>query len=224
MPSARIHEVIARKINQDYNMDDTLLRLGTISPDSWRNSGAKDKYLSHFWNFDIKEGEANDYERFYIKYHDDINNPFYFGYLLHLMVDQYWKSIVNKNYFVNINGVSNCILKDGSLKEDKEHFSYYESLKIQKRLFKDFNLTILPTNIEDVPNLECNIEELDLSGLFGPNGSINYINTKVVPNGEDEELLLYDYNDILKYIDETTEFVKSELNRLSQLEIRKETR
>ena len=70
MPSARIHEAIARKINKDYKMDDVLLRIGTVSPDSWRNvdtnSGVKDKYLTHFWDFRIKNKQANNYEEFYL--------------------------------------------------------------------------------------------------------------------------------------------------------------
>ena len=65
MPSARVHEAIAKKINNDYKYNEKLLRIGTISPDCWRNvpetSGIKDKYLSHFWDFRIKDGQANDY-------------------------------------------------------------------------------------------------------------------------------------------------------------------
>ena len=47
MPAARIHEAIAKKINTEYNLDERLLRIGTVSPDCWRNvpkeSGIKDK-------------------------------------------------------------------------------------------------------------------------------------------------------------------------------------
>ena len=50
MPSARIHEAIAKKINKEIRMDELLLRIGTVAPDSWRNalpkSSNKDKYLS----------------------------------------------------------------------------------------------------------------------------------------------------------------------------------
>ena len=102
MPSARVHETIAKKINEEYRYNERLLRIGTISPDCWRNvpknSGIKDKYLPHFWNFRIKNGQANDYENFYIKYYNKMNNPFYFGYLLHLIVDQYWKTYIDPRY------------------------------------------------------------------------------------------------------------------------------
>ncbi len=66
MPSARIHEDIAKEINKDKHFDELILRIGTVSPDSWRNleveSGIKDKYLTHFWDFRIKEEQANDYQ------------------------------------------------------------------------------------------------------------------------------------------------------------------
>ncbi len=64
MPSARIHEAIAKEINIDYGMDEILLRIGSVSPDCWRNvkddTGVKDKYLTHFWEFRIKDRQAND--------------------------------------------------------------------------------------------------------------------------------------------------------------------
>ena len=202
-------------------MDELLLRLGTVSPDCWRNvepeSGVKDKYLTHFWNFRVKEGQANDYTEFYLKYYEQLKNPFYFGYLLHLITDQYWKSVIDPKYFYIEDGVSKCKLKDGFLKEDKEWFSYYESLKIQKKLCKEYDLGLLPMERENIPNFECNIDELNLNGLFGPNGTINYINTKTMPSEEDEESILYDYDDIEGYLDETVMFIKRELNRLKQI-------
>ena len=221
MPSARTHEVIAIKLNKEYHMDETLLRLGTVSPDSWRNveteSGVKDKYLTHFWDFRKKVGQANDYIEFYLKYYNKLNNPFYFGYLLHLITDQYWKSIIDPKYFFKEDGINKCRLKDGTSIEDKDWFSYYESLKIQKKLCKEYNLGLLPTNKDDITNFECNIDELNLNGLFGPNGTANYINTKLTPSKALEESVLYDYNDIKKYIDETIIYIKKELNRLNQI-------
>ena len=202
-------------------MDELLLRLGTVSPDCWRNvepeSGVKDKYLTHFWNFRVKEGQANDYTEFYLKYYEQLKNPFYFGYLLHLITDQYWKSVIDPKYFYIEDGVSKCKLKDGTLVEDKDWFSYYESLKIQKKLCKEFDLGLLPMEMENIPNFECNIDELNLNGLFGPNGTINYINTRIMPSEEDEESILYDYDDIEGYLDETIMFIKRELNRLKQI-------
>ena len=78
MPSARIHEAVAKEVNKDYNYDELLLRIGTVAPDCWRNveneNGVKDKYLTHFWDFRVKQGQANDYEEFYAKLRGEKND------------------------------------------------------------------------------------------------------------------------------------------------------
>ena len=217
MPSARIHEVIAKKINKDYGMDEMLLRIGSVAPDCWRNvneSGFKDKFLTHFWDFRVKEGQANDYTEFYLKYYDKLNNPFYFGYLLHLMTDQYWKTVIDPKYTFIENDMKMCKLRDGSIVENKDYFSYYESLKLQKQLCKKYDLGLFPIEIEDIPNFECSIDEVNLSGLFGPNGTLNYINTEIVPTEPLEYSTLYGIDDIEKNLNKTTRFIKSELYRL----------
>ena len=221
MPSARIHEVVAKKINEEYGMDERLLRLGTISPDCWRNvepeSGVKDKYLTHFWDFRIKEGQANDYVEFYLKYYDQMNNPFYFGYLLHLITDQYWKTYIDPKYTFEEDGIEKCRLRDGTVIVDKDWFSYYESLKIQKRLYKKYHLGLLPIHEKDIPNFECSIDELNINDLFGLKGTVHYVNTKVVPSNRDEQSTLYDDDEIEKDLEETALFVKKELTRLRKI-------
>lgn len=37
MPSAQIHEAIAKELNVDKKIDELLLRIGTILPNCWRN-------------------------------------------------------------------------------------------------------------------------------------------------------------------------------------------
>lgn len=217
MPPARVHEAIARNINKKYNMDDILLRIGTISPDCWRNvpkdSGIKDKKLSHFWDFRIKEGQANDYLEFYLKYYNDITNPFYFGYLIHLIVDQYWKSKIDQNYEMKQDGISYVKLNNGNWIKDENWFSYYEGLKMQRQLAKIYDLGHLPTSINDIPNFKCEIDELNLRGLFGEEGSISYVNKNLMP-GDEEESVVYDNKSIIKAINDTTEFVLNELENL----------
>lgn len=220
MPSARVHEAIAKKINEDYNYNEKLLRIGTISPDCWRNvpkdSGIKDKYLSHFWDFRIKNGQANDYEEFYIKYNDDLDNPFYFGYLVHLIVDQYWKDNIDPRYEKKINGESYVIDKDGNLIKDEQWFSYYEGIKMQQRLAYRYKLDDLSINKKDYEGFYCEIVELNLSGLFGENGTIDYTNKKLSANKVDESIV-YDDESIKRALEETVIFVRKELKRLEEL-------
>lgn len=221
MPSARIHEVISIIINKDYKYDELLLRIGTVAPDSWRNvesgCGIKDKYLSHFWDFRIKEGQANDYLKFYIKYYDDLSNPFYFGYLIHLIVDQYWKTYIDNNFVLYKNGIKYYKLKDGSLHDDLNYYGYRESLKIQKQLAKKYKLGLFPIYMKDINNFICNIDELNLNGLFGQKGTLNYINTNIFYNEDDIESDVYDISVIDKYINDTVVFVKKELKKLEDI-------
>ena len=217
MPAAKVHEAIAKKINVDYNMDDILLRLGSIAPDCWRNadtySGIKSKHVAHFWNFKIKDGQANNYKEFYLKYYDKLDNPFYFGYLLHLITDQYWKSNIDPIYFEN----KKCKLKDGRIVDNIDHFGYYEELKMQKMLASKYNLGELPINKEDIPNFDVNIDEINLSGLFGDHGTIKFVNGSLDTSKADEEPLLYDFNTFEQHIDDTVNFIKKELINLGEL-------
>ncbi len=223
MPSARVHETIAKKINEEYRYNERLLRIGTISPDCWRNvpknSGIKDKYLSHFWDFRIKNGQANDYENFYIKYYNKMNNPFYFGYLLHLIVDQYWKTYIEPRYEKKVNGESFVVDKNGNLVKDENWYSYYEEIKMQQRLAQKYNLDYLPINQDEYLNFNCNIDELNLNGLFGENGSIDYINKTLSMNEEVEESVIYDDESIENSLNETVAYVKKELERLKKIKL-----
>ena len=223
MPCARIHEAVALELNKEYKFKELLLRIGTIAPDSWRNvdneSGVKDKYLSHFWDFRSKDKQANDYQEFYLKYYNYLNNPFYFGYLVHLMTDQYWKTFIDPKYRIVENDIKGFRLKNGKFHDDKDYWGYYDSLKMEKQLVRIYKLDKLPINKEELNNFECNIDEVNLKGLFGSNGSLNYLNTKVMPSEIDEESEIYDVNDIIKYINETVDFIRKELERLKEIKM-----
>ena len=250
MPAARIHEAVALEINKDYEMDEILLRLGTIAPDCWRNvdesTGLKSKKISHFWDFKVKQGEANNYIEFYLKYYSQMNNPFYFGYLIHLITDQYWKSKIDPLYVEN----NVWQLKDGTkydIKNDpkyfdeeenvwninggtgydekkseeyRKHFGYYEELKMQKKLAKKYKLGMLPIKQEDVLNLDVNIDELCLDGLFskdGKKGTAEFVNGSLDTPIADNESIVYDFDKFEKHIEDTVEFTKSELIRLRHI-------
>lgn len=221
MPAARIHEAISREINKDYKMDDILLRIGSVAPDCWRNVdlnlGFADKYSTHFWDYRIKDGQANGYEEFYLKYYNDIKTPFYFGYLLHLIADQYWKTYVDTKYIVEKNGVKGIKLINGEFHDDDKVFKHLESLKMLKQLARIYDLGNLPIEKESIKDFNCNIEELNLSGLFGNTGTLNYVNTSFALVKDNEKSEIYDVNDIISYIKDTVEFIKKELVRLEKL-------
>ena len=222
MPSARIHEAIAKELNKEKTYDELLLRLGTIAPDSWRNvekeSGYQDRFLTHLRDYRIKNSVLYGYKEFFYKYYDQLNNPFYFGYLIHLMGDQYWKNFIDPKYRMIQDGKKVIKLKDGTITDFDSEFEYKESLKMEKEIAKLYNLNKLPIKQEEVKNLECDIDELNLNGLFGVYGSLNYLNTEVLPTNN-EQSLIYDTNDIINYIKETAKVIEKEIKNL---EIEKE--
>ena len=101
--------------------------------------------------------------------------------------------------------------------KDENWFSYYEGIKMQQRLAKRYQLDYLPVNFEDYPNFSCNIDELNIKGLFGENGSLDYTNKTLFMSDDVEESLIYDDESIKKALDETTQFVKQELLRLKDI-------
>ena len=221
MPSARIHEVIIKEINKDYDFDELLLRIGTIAPDSWRNirlkHDIKNKYASHFLDFREKDNLAYNYVEFYLKYYKNLSNPFYFGYLVHLIVDKYWKKNIDKRFY-KINKYGKAYkFRDGSYKKISSFFLYKDSLKMQSTLAYIYKLSDLPINREYYKHLECNIDELNLDGLFDEDGSLGYIKKDILPKNYESEIAIYDVDLIIKYINETVNFVKEELERLKQI-------
>ncbi len=220
MPSARIHEAIAKEVNKNIGFDELLLRIGTVAPDSWRNveakSGIKDKYLTHFWDFRVKNGQANDYIEFYMKYYNYLSNPFYFGYLIHLIVDQYWKTYIDPKYEMVKDGIKGFKLKNGEFHSDNNWWGYFDSLKMQRKIAKIYELGELPINQNDLANFTCCIDELNLSGLFGPNGTLNYLNKEIMANDEESEI--YDIDEVISDIHKTKEHVEKELAKLALLQ------
>ncbi|MDD3453348.1 MAG: hypothetical protein PHN42_03615 [Bacilli bacterium] len=223
MPACKTHEAIARIINKDYNMDDILLRVGSVAPDCWRNAkefGFEDKYLSHFWDF-RKSGIANDYDEFYLKYYNEINNPFYFGYLLHLITDQYWKTYIDPKYEITINGIKGYKLRDGSFKENikGEYFYYHDDSILQVLLANHFDLGELPINQDDLANFKCNIDELDLTGLFGENCTLDFANN-FKKQKFNETSQIFDLDVVIKDLFKTCDFIKKEIKRLELMKIK----
>ena len=50
---------------------------------------------------------------------------------------------------------------------------------MQKQIARIYGLTKFPLNMEDLLDFECNIDELNLNGLFGNKGTLSYHNTDV---------------------------------------------
>lgn len=158
MPSAVIHRCVSKIVNIKLNnkfvsSDNFYYELGSIAPDCWRHS---EKFLdsdlskkekrqeSHFMTKKDKE----DYESFYKEYKDSLDNTFIFGYLVHLITDNYWRSVTVEEY-------------DESKKKE-----------IYERLINEFVVYDIRKLTDEQINKIPHIKELDFTGL---NKTLEYL-------------------------------------------------
>lgn len=221
MPSATIHRVVAKrvldKIEQFTDSHDIYLyEVGAVAPDSWRNTAKykdsdlpkieKRKY-SHF----SEDGSYTEhYDVFYEKYKDTLNNPFMFGYFVHLITDNNWR----EDMFYN------CFTEDGSIKFldgstlNGEHgvrkeVLYNESRIIAALLCDYFKLEELnPIKDEELSSLP-KMSELDYDGI---NMTIYFINNEL-KNPVKEEPRVYRLEDFVTGVENCSDFIISELKR-----------
>lgn len=187
MPAGAIHmcvtKVVLNKLKIDISMNHYL---GSIAPDSWRNSTST-KEGTHF--IEDKDSLNYDYEYFYKKYRNDLDNEFVLGYLIHLITDRYWHT----NNFI-----TTVVPGDEYTELNKACSNLINKYYIQR--------LILPDNINN------KVEELDISGLIK---TIDYLNS--VNYLEDKDST-FDIDELQICINKTADFVISELNRLYGLE------
>lgn len=212
MPSFIIHEAVGKIVNISLKMNDKLFMIGTIMPDCWRNSkkfGYENRLLSHFQLNSRKE----DYEAFYEKYKSNIDNPLYMGYLVHLITDAYWRGNVTTNFEKEIDGNMYYINKDGTLTIKSYLYKKENLLKIMPKIIKKFNISkiSLDNYHNELNNLY--IDELDISGL---NDSVNFTNN-LIDIAEEGDSILYDFDKINYWIEETSNYVLREIQRLKKI-------
>ena len=211
MPSFIIHASVAKEYNKKNNLDDLLFTIGSIAPDCWRNSklfGYENRYLSHFTIIQINN-ENEDYQRFFLKYRNQINNPFYLGYLIHLITDTFWRNVIYKEYAHIINKEMD--------KEELNNFIRKENHYLDSSLINYYHFKEFPIYESQIPSFDVNIDEIDLTGLFGPSGTLAYAN-KIISNHENKESKYISFDHLLNDINRTVDYVEKEINRLKTLE------
>ena len=183
MPSGGIHLCVAKNIEKKLNMRQSMnFYIGNVAPDSWRNSNST-KAGTHF--IDCSTSLDYDYEYFYEKYYEYLNNDFVYGYLVHLITDKYWHG----------NGLTSTKTVGDDWKE----------------LIKACSILV---GMYDIPRLEMSkdfsnpIEELETSGI---EKTVNYLNSV---NYLDDKSTKFDIVELVSCIEETSDFVVSELDRL----------
>lgn len=160
MASAVIHLAVAKEINQNLNMNEKELFLGTIAPDISRQLG-ETKVKGHF--LPNADTDIPILKIFLIKYGDKLTNSFIMGYYIHLFTDYlWWKYFIpevtnNNNYIKLLNGNK---IKCNNEEVAKIIYNDYSNLNIL--LIEEYNLDLSLFYEEiEIPNIKFDEIPLD---------------------------------------------------------------
>lgn len=194
MASAIMHLAIAKKVNEELNMNERELFLGALAPDLNKMVN-RSKAKAHFYKRGTNEINLN---KFLDKYKKSMKKPFEMGYYIHLYSDKTW----NEHLFSEIFDEDSIKLLNGStLKLDEE--------ERKKIIYNDF--TNLNVNIIDKYNLDLSLFYMDL--VF-PKSKIDEVPTKklnlivdkmgtFIKNSKKQKTVALDCKNVYKYIDDT---------------------
>ncbi len=202
MASRLIHYLIAEEIAKAYTeIDRNRFVYGALLPDlSQHEDGSYDK--AHFWEKLKEENKKGiNWIKFKEKYYRQISrDSLYLGYYCHLIMDALWFSSI-ADRFIRIHPYP----------ERKQYYkmSYDDFRALNYILSKDYNLQY---HIPSIKN--TGIEEINQSL-----GNEFYHELRREINDSEaaykENLRLYPYNVILKFINQAKELCISELNALT---------
>ncbi|HWO77408.1 MAG TPA: zinc dependent phospholipase C family protein [Bacillus sp. (in: firmicutes)] len=175
--------------------------LGGIAPDIHGLMGVP-KGLTHFQDRNGTKDRHVDYIKFYKTYKDVINEPFYLGYLCHLISDEVWLDM----YFKKVDYLSPEQWKE------KLQTCYRDFERLNGRIIEHYSLKFLQHTI---PNID--IEGYDTR--FIP-VLLQLISNDFVMNEElmNEQLELFnnDNSEIIEYIDKS---VNESLDFVTNVEV-----
>lgn len=143
-----IATMIAEKINISGRSE---FLLGGIAPDIHGLMGVA-KGITHFKERDEVGKNHINYKGFYETYRELINEPFYLGYLCHLISDWVW----NDMYFKKVKFVSS------EQWNQSLQATYRDYAKLNGRIIRHYSLAIHELKI---PDFKINIEQYDVNFL-----------------------------------------------------------
>lgn len=219
MPNALIHRCLNKRVEQEIKKfnnekDLYLYDVASVAPDSWRNTQRfKDSNLpkkekrkySHF----SKDNEfVENYDIFKNKYKDYLDNPFIFGYMIHLMTDNFWRlEMFYKNNF-NIKDVNNELLNIEHL-DEKSELAHDVDIHL-KDIASYYNITDLKELTEEEINIIPKIDEMTYEGI---NTTIRYINKQMKEENLNKPIR-YTLEDVINGIETCTKRIVNELNQM----------
>lgn len=219
MPNALIHRCLNKRVEQEIEKfnnekDLYLYDVASVAPDSWRNTQRfKDSNLpkkekrkySHF----SKDNEfVENYDIFKNKYKDYLDNPFIFGYMIHLMTDNFWRlEMFYKNNF-NIKDINNELLNIEHL-DEKSELAHDVDIHL-KDIASYYNITDLKELTEEEINIIPKIDEMTYEGI---NTTIRYINKQMKEENLNKPIR-YTLEDVINGIETCTKRIVNELNQM----------
>lgn len=219
MPNALIHRCLNKRVEQEIKKfnnekDLYLYDVASVAPDSWRNTQRfKDSNLpkkekrkySHF----SKDNEfVENYDIFKNKYKDYLDNPFIFGYMIHLMTDNFWRlEMFYKNNF-NIKDINNELLNIEHL-DEKSELAHDVDIHL-KDIASYYNITDLKELTEEEISIIPKIDEMTYEGI---NTTIRYINKQMKEENLNKPIR-YTLEDVIKGIETCTKRIVNELNQM----------
>jgi hypothetical protein len=135
-----MHYCISSLIAEKFNIDNkNEFMLGGIAPDIHGLMGVA-KGVTHFKDRSENGKSYINYLRFYETYKDVFNEPFYLGYLCHLISDDVWLNM----YFKKVNFISPEQWKESL------HTTYRDFERLNGRIIKHYSLHLQEHGIPEV--------------------------------------------------------------------------
>lgn len=202
MASAIMHLAIAKKVNEQLNLNERELFLGSLAPDL-NKMVRRSKARAHFY----KRGTSDiDLDKFVDKYGRSMSKPFEMGYYLHLYADKLWDEHLFTDIFDD-----DCIklLNGTTLKLDAE--------ERKKIVYNDF--TNLNVNIIDKYGIDLSLFYMELKFPKSkidevPVKKLNLIVDKMgtfIKNSKKQKTVVLDCKNVYKYIDDSAKIIINDL-------------
>jgi hypothetical protein len=226
MPCWTIHLGIAKKLNEELNLNEDLFYYGNILPDVTKTNTytrRKSHYYDKARHSLCLEEEIIELNRFIDTYKDNLTNPLILGYYTHLLTDYYYNNqIYTRSFIPDNNGIVTGIrlfnneiitLEDNSRSARRE-FKQKDFLNYGKYLYKN-NLITLPKDKKIIinnlkylkPNFITKEEVIERIDYLNSNDFIEY------NSNYDESLYkLFTKEEYDTIFNDCLSFIKKELN------------
>ena len=202
MASAIMHLAIAKKVNEELNLNERELFLGSLAPDL-NKMVRRSKSRAHFYKRGTKD---IDLDKFVDKYGKSMNKPFEIGYYMHLYADKLWDELLFTDIFDDdsIKLLNGTVLQLDAEERKKIVYNDYTNLNIN--IIDKYNIDLSlfymklkfpKSKIDEVPVKKLNLI-VDKMGTF-------------IKNSKKQKTVVLDCRNVYKYIDNSAKVIIDDL-------------